>query len=146
MCSSAFTKIIENKTFQLFPPIKVLVLLKTFKNILITADEKYAKTIKRRVMTQAVLKKYSTFADYGKNTINLVESIKNYISNNHCPNLSMDVSHLNIIEASKVTILCSTYHWAKYPKGKISWKISSEEIKELVSPLNLGNIRLITVR
>ena len=97
-------------------------------------------------MTQAILKKYSADADYGKNTISLVESIKDYIHENHCPNLSMDVSHLNIIEASKVTIICSTYHWAKYPKGKISWKIASNEIKELVKPLNLGNIKLITVK
>lgn len=76
-------------------------------------------------------------------TLSLVESIKNYISKYDCPNLSMDISHLNIIDASKVTILCSTYHWAKYPNGKINWKINSPEIKELIKPLNLGNINLV---
>lgn len=75
------------------------------------------------------------------NPIRIVESIKNYIKDHDCPYLSMDVSNLNIIDASKVTILCSTYHWAKYPEGKISWKIASNEIKDLVSPLNLGNIK-----
>ena len=78
------------------------------------------------------------------NPINLVKSIKNYISEHDCPDLSMDISHLNIIDASRITVLCSTYHWAKYPDGKISWKISSPEIKDLIKPLNLGNIRLIT--
>lgn len=97
-------------------------------------------------MTQAISKKKFTFSEFGNDMINLVESIKNYISEHDCPNLAMDISHLNIIDASKVTILCSTYHWAKYPNGEISWKISSEEIKELVKPLNLGNIKLITAQ
>lgn len=83
-------------------------------------------------------------SEFGGNTINLVESIKNYICEHDCPNLSMDISHLNIIDASKVTLVCSTYHWAKYPEGKINWKISSDRIKELISPLNLGNINLVT--
>lgn len=97
-------------------------------------------------MTQTVLEKDFSVTQAGDDMIDLVESIKNYIHENDCPNLSMDVSHLNIIDASKVTILCSTYHWAKYPNGEISWKISSDEIKDLVNPLNLGNIRLINVQ
>ena len=97
-------------------------------------------------MTRAVFKESIKLNTFDNNSINLVESIKNYISKNDCPNLSMDISHLNIIDASKVTILCSTYHWAKYPNGKISWKIGYKEIKELISPLNLGNIKLITAQ
>lgn len=97
-------------------------------------------------MAQTVLEKDFAATEADNDTISLVESIKNYIKENDCPNLSMDVSHLNIIDASKVTILCSTYHWAKYPNGKISWKISSDEVKELVKPLNLGNINLINVQ
>jgi len=98
-------------------------------------------------MTQSRLKKNKfKLPAFGSNTINLVESIKKYIYENDCPTLSMDISHLNIIDASKVTILCSTYHWAKYPNGKINWKISSDEIKDLISPLNLGNINLVSAR
>ena len=79
-------------------------------------------------------------------TARFVESMKKYISENDCPTLSMDVSHMNIIDASKVTILCSTYHWSKYPNGKINWKIASPEIREIIKPLNLGNINLITAQ
>lgn len=96
-------------------------------------------------MVQAILKDF-IFSGTENNTTKLVEDIKNYILEHDCPNLSMDVSKLNIIDASKVTIVCSTYHWAKYPKGKISWKINSNEIKELIKPLNLGNIRLINAQ
>lgn len=94
-------------------------------------------------MAQAILKDF-IINESGSNMIDLVQEIKDYIYTNDCPKLSMDVSHLNIIDASKVTIICSTYHWAKYPNGEISWKINSPEIKEFVKPLNLGNIRLIT--
>lgn len=87
--------------------------------------------------------KYIQIRNSQEDTTSLVESIKNYISTYDCPSLSMDISHLNIIDASKVTILCSTYHWAKYPDGEISWKINSPEIKEIIKPLNLGNIRFI---
>lgn len=98
-------------------------------------------------MTQAFLKDNRiTSIDCGSNTVNLVESIKKYISDHECPELYMDISHLNILDASKVTVLCSTHHWSKYPDGKISWKISSKEINDLVNPLNLGNIRLINVQ
>lgn len=97
-------------------------------------------------MQQTILRKEITFKEFGNNTINIVESIKNYINNHDCPTLSMDISKLNIIDASKVTILCSTYHWAKYPNGEISWKIASDEIKELINPLSLGNIKLISAQ
>jgi len=96
-------------------------------------------------MAQALLTENFTTFGNKTNAINLVEEIKNYIFEHDCPNLSMDVSHLNIIDASKVTIICSTYHWSKYPNGKINWAIKSKEIKDLVRPLNLGNINLITV-
>lgn len=94
-------------------------------------------------MVQSILKDDTKFTDYEKNALNIVESINNYIRDNECPHLAMDISHLNVIDASKVTLLCSTFHWSKYPEGKISWKISSNDIKDLVNPLSLGNIRLI---
>lgn len=97
-------------------------------------------------MAQALLKEDFRISDTTSNPISLVESIRKYIHDNDCPDLSMDISHLNIIDASKVTVLCSTYHWAKYPNGKISWRISSSSVKELISPLSLGNIRLVTAQ
>lgn len=78
--------------------------------------------------------------------LELAESIKAYIKENDCPSLSMDVSHLNLLDASKITVLCSTYHWAKYPNGRISLKAATSAIKELINPLNLGNINLISAQ
>ena len=104
------------------------------------------KMLLEKVMKQTALKNDFTFAELGNDTVSLVNSINDYIINNNCSKLSLDISHLNIIYASKVTILCSTFHWAKYPNGKISWTINSNEIKEIVKPLNLGNIRLINAQ
>lgn len=94
-------------------------------------------------MAQSILRADTRFSDYESNALNIVESINNYIRDNDCPNLAMDISYLNVIDASKVTLLCSTFHWSKYPEGNISWKISSSDVKDLVNPLSLGNIRLI---
>lgn len=95
-------------------------------------------------MAQAILKKDFFTNENSSNTIDIVEKVKNYIQKNDCPDLSMDISHLNIIDASKVSIICSTYHWAKYPNGKINWLINSSEVNDLVSPSNLGNINFTT--
>lgn len=97
-------------------------------------------------MAQALPKEGFMVTKPMNNTIDLVQKIKNYIYEHDCPTLSMDISHLNIIDASKVTILCSTYHWAKYPNGEISWKINAPEIEEIIKPLDLGNIKLINVQ
>lgn len=93
-------------------------------------------------MAQAVINS-NIKLDKRENAIDLVKSITDYIFKNDCPNLSMDITNLNIIDASKVTVLCSTYHWAKYPNGKINWKTNSPELKDLIHPLNLGNINFI---
>lgn len=97
-------------------------------------------------MTQNILERESyTSATYReRNVFKLIESIKNHIFEHDCLKLSMDISQLNMIDASKVTVLCSTYHYAKYPNGEITWKINSPELKNIIKPLNLGNIKLIT--
>jgi len=42
-----------------------------------------------------------------------------------------------------VVTLASTKHYIKYPNGKITWKISSELIKNLNEDLELGNCEYI---
>lgn len=87
-------------------------------------------------MVQAILKKTSDLNEF-------VENVKTFITENECPDLSIDLSHLNLMDASKATVLCSTYHWAKYPEGEVHLKTNSEHLKSLVTPLCLGNVSLI---
>ena len=68
-----------------------------------------------------------------------VDFISDYIANNSCENMSVDISFMNILDACYVSTVCSAKHYIKYPNGKIKWKISSELVKEFNSRLELGN-------
>lgn len=68
-----------------------------------------------------------------------MDYINAYIENNSCENISIDISFMNVLDACYVSTLCSTKHYIKYPQGKISWKISSELVKEFNKDLELGN-------
>lgn len=80
------------------------------------------------------------------NTSNPAEAVKHinsYIDKHCCENLSVDISFMNVLDACYVSTLCATKHFTKYPNGKISWKISSELIKNLNKDLELGNSEYI---
>lgn len=68
-----------------------------------------------------------------------VEYINSHIEKNSCERLSVDISFMNVIDACYVSTLCATKHFTKYPKGKISWKVSSQSVKEFNKDLELGN-------
>ncbi len=68
-----------------------------------------------------------------------VNYINSYIEKHSCEKMSIDISFMNILDACYVSTLCSTKHYIKYPKGKISWKVSSKLVKEFNKDLELGN-------
>lgn len=72
-----------------------------------------------------------------------MDYINSHIEKNSCEYLSVDISFMNVIDACYVSTLCSTKHFAKYPKGKINWKVSSEAVKEFSKDLELGNSNYI---
>ncbi len=76
---------------------------------------------------------------YSTNPIEAVEHISSYIEKYHCENLTVDISHLNIMDSCMVSTLCSAKHYIKYPQGKINWKVSSEVIKDFNKDFDLGN-------
>ncbi len=51
----------------------------------------------------------------------------------------IDISSLNLIDATKYAILCSTYCFIKNFKKKICWLVADEEIKRAISILRLKN-------
>ena len=57
----------------------------------------------------------------------------------NCKNLTVDISALNIIDASRCAVICSTHHFLKYPQGLIKWVIASKEVLNLVKPFSLNN-------
>lgn len=52
----------------------------------------------------------------------------------------VDISMMNLINATKIAILCSTYCFIKNFKKKICWIVADEEIKRAISILRLRNV------
>ena len=73
------------------------------------------------------------------NPTEVVDYINTHIESYSCEYMSVDISFMNVLDACYVTTLCSTKHFTKYPHGKISWKISSETVREFNKDLELGN-------
>lgn len=89
--------------------------------------------IKNKFITQQV----------SKNSTNITESIKKEIKKSKSANMTFDISMLNIIDATKVASIASTYHFLKFEEGKIDWLVSSKEVEKMLKPLNLGNSNFI---
>ena len=68
-----------------------------------------------------------------------VDYINSYIDKTSCENISVDISFMNVLDACYVSTMCSTNHFTKYPNGRITWKISSNLIKEFNENMELGN-------
>lgn len=55
----------------------------------------------------------------------------------------VDISKMNLIKATKIAIMCSTYCFINDFKKKICWIVGDEEIKRAISVLRLRNIEQI---
>jgi len=74
-----------------------------------------------------------------KNTKDTLKNIKHSIKKSKVSNMEFDISNLNIIDATKVATLASTYHYLKFNDGYINWIVNSREVENMLRPLNLGN-------
>ena len=68
-----------------------------------------------------------------------LEELNTYIDKNDCSYMTVDISELNILDASTIATLGSTMHYIKYPEGKINWIVNSSKVKEYTDSMNLGN-------
>lgn len=77
--------------------------------------------------------------NYKDSIFEAINEAKDYISRNECRLLSIDISGLNMIDATKVCVLASTFHYAKYCGGRIKWFVRDENIKNQIEMLRLDN-------
>ena len=77
--------------------------------------------------------------NYQNTIFEAINEAKDYISRNNCRLLSIDASDLNMIDAMKVCVLASTFHFAKYCGGRIKWFVRDENIKKQIELLRLDN-------
>ena len=84
---------------------------------------------------------YLEIENYKRDIFEIIDQVKNYILNEDCPFLIVDITKLNLIDTTKVCIVCSTYHFTKYNDGNITWQVSNIEAQRLIYSLKLRNIR-----
>ena len=72
-----------------------------------------------------------------------LEKLNTYIQNSNSQYMTVDISSMNIIDASAVASIGSTMHYIKYPEGAISWIVNSTKVKEYTTSMNLGNSKFI---
>ncbi len=96
-------------------------------------------TNRKRNMTNT----YS-FQNRGGDISHEIEALQKYITAHNCKKLNIDISSLNFIDATKVCILCSTFHFAKYIDGKIRWLVKDELVKSQIRPMKLNNVEIET--
>lgn len=93
-------------------------------------------------MSQAVIKnKYFDFRI--SDTQAMLDKFKGYVNKYECPEVLIDLSSLNFIDAAKIMVLSSTYHFQKYPQGKVKCKVASKEIIDFVSSFVPENLELV---
>ena len=73
----------------------------------------------------------------------ILDNVKKYISKYDCPEMTLDLSRLNILDAAKVMVLSSAYHYKKYPQGKVKCRVQSDNVKGLVSAFATDNLEVI---
>jgi len=95
-------------------------------------------------MLQApITQSYQAFSE--KNSDDIIKNINKEIKKTRNANMTVDISGLNVIEASKVAALCSTFHYLTHTDGVINWLVNSKNIERLSKPLSLGNSRFTVV-
>ncbi len=72
-----------------------------------------------------------------------INRIKRKINDSDCPRLDLNLSNFSLIEAAKVLTLTSTYHFNKYPKGKLKCQVRDIQMKKVLSEFNLRNLELV---
>lgn len=71
----------------------------------------------------------------------IINSLINYIYDNDCKKMSVDISMLNMIDAIKTGTICSTYHFSKYPNGSLEWIVKDIETRNSLKTLALKTIK-----
>ena len=94
-------------------------------------------------MLKILCQNHSTLVLKHSDPNKIVESVKEYIKTTECNEITIDISGINLIDACKITVLCSTEHYLKNTNSKINWIVASDSIEKMISSMGLGNSSFI---
>ena len=80
---------------------------------------------------------FLTVNAYNANVDEIINGLNVHISRHDCEKLSIDISILNLLDATKVGAICSIHHFAKYPFGSLEWIVKDVETKNLLKTLSM---------
>lgn len=69
--------------------------------------------------------------------------VKKYLKEINSPDITVDLSSMNVIDAAKVMVLASVYHSGKYPDGKIRCKLSGDCGYDFIHPFITKNLEFV---
>ena len=79
--------------------------------------------------------KFSVFTDTSSLNLDYKDEPERYI---------IDISDMNLIKATKIAILTSTYCFLNNFKKKLCWVVADDEIRRAISILRLRNVEGMT--
>ena len=80
---------------------------------------------------------FLTVNAYNANVDEIINGLNTHISKHDCEKMSIDISILNLLDATKVGAVCSTHHFTKYPFGSIEWIVKDIETKNTLKILSM---------
>ena len=83
-----------------------------------------------------------TVSNYKKSTEEITKFVKEYIDCNNCKELNIDISALNFVDACKVGLECSLYHFTKYTEGLIKLFVKDKESENILKAMLPKNVSL----
>lgn len=89
---------------------------------------------------------FLTVTKYHNNTDEIIARLNEFVLNNDCNVLCVDISILNMIDAIKVGTLCATTHFTKHPTGTIELIVKDIESKMALKVLGLRTLKITIKR
>lgn len=77
------------------------------------------------------------------NPLQTANMVKEYIKKCSSSVIELDLSALNIIDAAKILVLSSAYHYKKFPDGKLKCHTQSKDIENLLTPFAIPNLEIL---
>ncbi len=94
-------------------------------------------------MAQNITTKSKYLDLHNQDSEKILSNIRKYINKYDCPEMQLDLSKLNILDAAKVMVLTSAYHYKKYPSGKVKCRVQNKEIEALVGAYMTRNLEVV---
>ena len=85
---------------------------------------------------------FLTVKPYVQDVAEITNGLTDYIVTQDCEHLSVDISKLNLVDSLRLSAICSTYHFSKYPCGNIEWIVKDTEIRNSLKLLALRTVKV----